>query len=331
MAQTILDLPPAPSGAMLERIVDDGRAWTAADVDPQGCIVELSEAALAEALALGDKLDGEAETPLDANLAIPALRTAMATVKARLEAPPGVAVLDRLPLDDLGDDRAVALFWLLGQLVGRPVPQKWDGTLLYHVRDTGQAYGYGVRGSWTNVELVFHTDNAFAVAPPEAVGLLCLRPALRGGVSRFCSLYSLHNRLLARHPDLLARLYQPLLWDRQAEHAPGGPKIARAPMFAWDGQSLSARLNVSLVRKGYQAAAIEIDSQAAAALDAVAAATDDPDLWFELPIERGQIQYLDNRDLVHYRSHFTDHEDPALRRHLVRTWHREADGPGYDG
>ena len=72
MAPAILDLPPAPSGAMLERIIDDGRAWTAADVEPQSCIVTLGQAARAEASVLGQKLDGEAAPTLDADLAIPA-------------------------------------------------------------------------------------------------------------------------------------------------------------------------------------------------------------------------------------------------------------------
>ena len=50
----------------------------------------------------------------------------------------------------------------VGGLLGRQVTQKWDGTMIYDVRDTGRAYGYGVRGSVTNIELSFHTDNALA-------------------------------------------------------------------------------------------------------------------------------------------------------------------------
>jgi hypothetical protein len=89
---------------------------------------------------------------------------------------------------------------VLGQLIAAPVAQKWDGTMIYDVTDTGRQFGYGVRGSWTNVELSFHTDNAFGVAPPDYVGLLCLMPAREGGISRFCSLYTVHNEMLRRHP-----------------------------------------------------------------------------------------------------------------------------------
>ena len=141
----------------------------------------------------------------------------------------------------------------------------------------------------------------------------------------------LHRRMAAAHPRLLARLHRPLLWDRQAEHVPGAPKVARAPMFAEAGGGLCARINVSLVRKGYRVAGEEIDTAAAEALDALEAIAAEPELWIEQELKRGQIQYLNNRDVVHYRSAFTDDGDPALDRYLVRTWHRDWGAPDYDG
>ncbi|MDJ0610455.1 MAG: TauD/TfdA family dioxygenase [Kiloniellales bacterium] len=311
-----------------------GRAWTAREIDPAACIHALDRTCRAELTAVvramrANPLPLLLRAPADFELA--ALRAFMADVKARLDGRPGVAVVDALPLDELDLEDAKALFWILGQYLGRPVAQKWDGTMLYDVRDTGQAYGYGVRGSYTNVELVFHTDNAFGCAPPDYVGLLCLRPAVSGGVSRFCSLYAVHDRLLAEHPALLGRLYRSMLWDRQAEHAESAPKVAWAPMFRWDGAAIKVRANVSLVRKGYAVAGVEIDAGLAEALEALEAIADDQSLWFELPIERGQLQYLNNSQVAHYRSHFDDHEDPALKRHLIRTWHRDAGRPSYDG
>jgi alpha-ketoglutarate-dependent taurine dioxygenase len=262
---------------------------------------------------------------------IPALRAAMARAKHLLDHAQGVAVIDALPLDELDRDDARALFWLLGELVGRQVAQKWDGTMLYDVRDTGQKYGYGVRGSYTNVELVFHTDNAFAVCPPHYVGLMCFHPAREGGISRFCSLYAIHERLREFSPEALERLYQPMLWDRQAEHAPGAPKVLRAPMFRCVEGRLITRANVSLVRKGYQVAGQDMDAALVAALEAVESVSRDPSLWFELPIARGHLQYLNNVNTAHYRSDFVDHDDPARKRHLLRSWHREHGRPVYDG
>jgi alpha-ketoglutarate-dependent taurine dioxygenase len=329
-----VDLGFEESASMLDERVDDGRAWLAADVDEAACMVMLDDAARDEILEMAERMRAE---PLPVLLRAPeqfamtALRDFMARARELLDARPGIAVIDRLPMDAMDEQDSVAVFWVLGKLVGRPVAQKWDGTMLYDVMDRGQRYSYGVRGSYTNVELLFHTDNAFAVTPPEYVALLCIRPAMQGGTSRFCSVHAVHNRMLEQHPRELERLYECVLWDRQAEHAPDAPKVTRAPVFRYEDEHLSARLNVSLIRKGYEVAGVEMDEETRKAVAALERVADEPDLWFELPIERGQLQLLNNRSVAHYRSRFTDHEDPARKRHLVRTWHRESGSPTYDG
>lgn len=320
-----------------ERLSADGaraRAWYGADVRPESCIVRLDDAALGELRALERAMDAEPLPMLRRradHFELPALRAVMARARHLLDQANGVAVIDALPLDELERDDSRALFWVIGELVGRQVAQKWDGTMLYDVRDTGQAYGYGVRGSYTNVELVFHTDNAFAVCLPDYVGLMCFHPAREGGISRFCSLYAIHERLREASPEALERLYQPMLWDRQAEHEPGAPKVLRAPMFRCVEGRLITRANVSLVRKGYQVAGEDMDAALVDALATVEAVSREPSLWFELPIARGQLQYLNNIDTAHYRSDFVDHDDPARKRHLVRSWHRDRGRPVYDG
>jgi alpha-ketoglutarate-dependent taurine dioxygenase len=203
--------------------------------------------------------------------------------------------------------------------------------MVYDVRDTGQAYEYGVRGSYTSVELVFHTDNAFAKMVPDYVGLLCRNPAASGGVSRFCSLYTVHERMLSLYPQCLERLYQPMYFDRQKEHKEGAEKVCYAPYFSWRGDRLFARANSSLVRKGYDVAQVEMDAQLAEALDAIDEVCASEEIWFEAPLQRGQIQYLNNHEVGHYRSEFTDHEEADKKRHLYRLWHRETGSTCYDG
>ena len=312
----------------------EGHGWLPSDRIASPEIMPVTSALLTEL----DRAVADVETappkPQDLRVedfALPGWQAFVSEVRGRLDRGPGFAVIDRLPLDRWPREIVVALFWVLGQLLERPVAQKWDGTLLYQVRDTGQAFGYGVRGSYTNIELNFHTDNAFDIAPPDYVGLCCLQPAKRGGVSRFCSLYTVQDRLMAENPLLLKRLYHSVLFDRQAEHAPDAPKVARAPVFRWADGRLQGRVNVSLIRKGYELAGQSMDDETRDAVDALERVAEDPDIWVEMPLERGQVQYLNNRDVAHYRSHYVDADDPALRRHLVRTWHRAAGSSAYDG
>ncbi len=266
-----------------------------------------------------------------ADFSLPGCADTMGRMKDAVDNGVGFAVLDRMPMDDHPLDVMVEVYWLLGQFIGRPVAQKWNGEMIYNVRDTGQAYEYGVRGSHTSVELVFHTDNAFARMVPDYVGLLCRYPAAEGGVSRFCSLYTVHRRMQDRFPGQLERLYRPMYFDRQKEHAAGAPPVCLAPYFSWSGDRLNARANSSLVRKGYEVAGQDMDGELVAALDAIDEVCSSEEIWYEAPLYRGQIQYLNNHEVGHYRSEFQDHENPDKRRHLYRLWHRERGSACYDG
>lgn len=334
LAPVMIDRGFEAGPARLPAELGRARAWMGAEVEPANCLLRLDAEEVAEIHAAVRTM---AAAPLPMVLrkaehfSLPRMRTRLAAARQLLDRAHGVAVVDALPLDELTEDAARSVFWLLGQLVGRQVAQKWDGSMLYEVHDSGQGYGYGVRGSYTSVELVFHTDNAFAVAPPDYVGLMCLHPARKGGISRFCSLYAVHEALRERHPAALERLYEPVLWDRQAEHEPGAAKVLRAPMFRCEGGTLMTRANVSLVRKGYQVAEQSMDAALEDALAAVEDVSRDPRLWFELPIARGQLQFLNNVATAHYRSAFEDFDEPERKRHLVRSWHRERGLPSYDG
>jgi len=258
--------------------------------------------------------------------ALPACRALMSRMKSILDDGVGFALLDRLPADDLPIEILLEMYWVLGQCIGRPVAQKWDGQMIYEVADTGVDYAYGTRGSRTAVELNFHTDNAFARLVPDYVGLFCRNPAKRGGISRFCSLYSVHRRMLDRYPD-----HQPMLFDRQQEHRAGAEPVCLAPYFSWRKQRLFARANSALVRQGYEVAGEVMDAALADALDAIDEICTARDLWFEASLQRGQIQYLNNHEVGHYRSAFEDYDDSERKRHLYRLWHRETGSTTYDG
>ena len=310
------------------------RAWLAADIKVDDWLIELDENVLDELHSLARFI---MENPLKdlqrraAEFRLEHCQNIVTRMKSILDDGVGFTVLDRFPIAAYPSDVLREVFWVFGQMVGRPVAQKWDGQVIYDVIDTGRAYAYGVRGSHTNVELVFHTDNAFARMVPDYVGLFCINPAAQGGVSRFCSLYAVHQRMSEQYPQQLERLYQPMLFDRQKEHHPGAPKVTLAPYFSWRDDKLFARANSSLVRKGYEVAGVAMDEGLTHALDAVDAVCASRDLWFEAPLERGQVQYLNNHEVGHYRSEFIDHHDPARKRHLFRLWHRDAGSACYDG
>lgn len=312
---------------MLTHDIVDERAWVRNGLHPADWLVLLPDAAVAE---LEDVVRRLRQDPLPVLLlspgqfTLPACVEVMATVGRKLRGGLGLVVVDGLPVERFAQDESFAIYWLLASLLGRPVAQKWDGTMVYDVRDTGKPLEYGVRRSVTNLELLFHTDAPWLDLPPELVGLLCLHPAQEGGVSRFVSLISVHNELRRRHPALLPRLYRPFPWDRQAEHAPGDAKVAWRPVFQYDARGLLCRCNAALIQTGADLAGAPLDAEGREALAAMRAILDDPELRVEFTIERGQIQYLNNHHFAHSRTPFRDAADPARKRHLIRLWNRDA-------
>jgi len=304
----------------------DRRAWVRDTLSPADWLVNLPAGAVDELEGAVHQLRREPLPTLllsPTQFDLPQCREVMAAVGRQLQDGIGLVVLDRIPVERFSMEENRAVGWLLGSLLGRLVAQKWDGAMLYDVRDTGKALTYGVRRSVTNLDLQFHTDAPWLAAPPELVGLLCLHPALEGGVSRFVSLVTAHEELECRHPTLLTRLYDPLSWDRQAEHAPDDAKVSRQPVFERGASGLRGRYNHSLVENAEELEGRRLDQDGRDALEAMSAIMNSPAHWVEFTIEQGQLQYLNNRLFAHSRTPFRDADEPERKRHLIRLWNRD--------
>jgi hypothetical protein len=319
----------------LTNSIDGPSAWRRGDLRTEDYRIDLSGAALDEIRRAADELR---EFPLPTILRRPegfdmaACREAMAEVRDILDRGVRFAIVDRLPLDEIGSDAVTAIYWLLSSMVARPVAQSLDGKLIYDVLDTGRAAlpGSGVRPDQTNIELKFHTDNSYNTTPPEIVVLLCLRQAQRGGHSRVASFHTLYNALLARRPECLARLCLPFWFDRQREFHPGETPVFAAPVLT-AGNELQARFSAHQIRGGYALQGEALDDEAAAAMTALLDLFDDETLSADFELEPGQLQFVDNRVLGHARTEFADFPEPNRRRHLVRLWLRDHGRRAYPG
>ena len=333
MAAAILSQPAQDSIRVCETPLAGAIAWTGDTLGPEDGVLRLTSECLSE---LDNALGAIRSNPLPtlmtepAAFELPACRALMGRAKEMLQNGVGFVLIDRLPLDDTTQEEAKTLYWVLMQLLARPVAQSWDGKMIYDVLDLGRPPGNGVRPDITNAEQSFHTDNSYNLCPPEYVGLLCLNPAMEGGISRIVSFYSAHNEMLARHRGLLRRLYEPFLFDRQREHAPGDAMVLRHPLFEYDGRRLAGRLSRYQVKNGHALAEVPLDSEGEAALEALDAVMNAPRIHREFFFERGQLQILDNRRIGHKRTGFRD-PSHGPKRHLVRLWLRDSGRRFYNG
>lgn len=262
---------------------------------------------------------------------MPACRAMMAKAKKVLEDGVGFVIIDRLPLDAYSVDEARAVYWILSQLVSRPVAQSWDGKVIYDVRDMGKPPGNGVRPDVTNAEQNFHTDNSYNLCPPDYVALLCLRPAMEGGISGVVSFYAVYNEMLRSHPDMVDRLFRPYLFDRQREHAPDEPRVLSHPLFEYDDERLVCRLSHRHVVNGHRMAGQALDAEGLEALETLERTMMQPRFARQFFFEPGQVQIVDNVRLGHRRTGFKDFPEEDRKRHLVRLWLRERGRRFYNG
>jgi hypothetical protein len=321
--------------SVLTNPIESPSAWRRADLRPEDYRIALSGICLDEIRRAADEmrqfpLPTIVRSPDECDM--PACKAAMADVRRVLDSGVRFAIVDRLPVDEIGAEAAVAVYWLLSSMVARPVAQSLDGKLLYDVLDTGRQAlpGSGVRPDQTNIELKFHTDNSYNRTPPEHVVLLCLRQAKSGGHSRVASFHTLHNALRARRPEALLRLFRPFWFDRQREFFDGEAPVFSAPVFG-AGDELRARFSAHQIRGGYALRGEALDDDGAAAMAALLDLFEDETLSADFDLEPGEMQFVDNRVLGHSRSAFEDFAEPGRRRHLVRLWLRDEGRRAYAG
>ena len=315
--------------------IEGPSVWTRRDVRPEEYRIDLSGVCLDEIRRAADEirtypLPTVLRTPDD--FAMPACRREMARARDMLDHGRRFAIVDRLPMSEMDAAEATAIYWLLSSMVSRPVAQKLDGTMIYDVLDTGRQAlpGSGVRPDKTNIEIRFHNDNAYNDAPPDYVGLLCLRQAQSGGHSRVISFHTVHNALRERDPDRLRRLYQPFWFDRQREFRRGQSPVFTAPIFE-DGDEPKARFSVHQINGGYALRGEPMDEIGEAAITAMLGIFGEEGLSVDFDLEPGQIQFVDNHALGHSRTAFIDDPDPDRRRHLLRLWLRDHGRRAYPG
>jgi alpha-ketoglutarate-dependent taurine dioxygenase len=304
--------------------VDGPRSWCAATVgDPSGWTHPLSDQLIGTLTLIG-KAKSQRGGPIT-TLSLTADEKArfggqLAAVKHELEHGRGFVMLDRLPLGQISDREATAVYWLIGQLIGEPVVQNVQGTLLYDVRDSGQSLAEGARFSVTNYESSFHTDNSFGASVVDYVGLLCLKTARSGGISQLVSGLTAVETLRRECPDALATLCLPFHVDRRGGIREGEEPTVLRPAIECTGPEPLFRYLRYWIEAGHEKAGVPLTEAQRDALDRLDEVLNRRELRAEFSLEPGQVYLINNRWILHNRTAFADHPEPERRRHLVRLW-----------
>jgi len=274
-------------------------------------IDELDRArALVRARGLPLAETGSADFPL------PTLAPAIAGWARELARGRGFLLVRGLPVARWGDADSALVYWGIGQHLGEPGAQNPQGELLGHVVDTGEdAAKPLVRLYRTAANIDYHCDLA------DAVGLLCLRTAKRGGASRIVSSVSVYNELLRRRPDLVDRLYEPFALDSRDEQGAGRLPFVPIPPCRFAAGQLrtfwhsdyfrSAQRHPEAPRWG------DRETELVGLYEEIAS---DASLRLDMHFEPGDVQLISNHFILHARTAYEDWAEPERRRHLLRLW-----------
>lgn len=227
----------------------------------------------------------------------------------------GMVILRGWPVDKYSLDEIGLLYGWLGQHFGKPVVQSGKGDRLGFVADVPQP-GKINRGYRSNAELRMHTDS------DDIVGLLCMRKARTGGLSRVSSAISVYNEILATQPHLLEPLFEGFRVHWNGEEAPGEPPITeyKVPVLSETQGQLSVCFGYKYIEDAFEAlgtAPTALEAEALACFNEVAGRAD---IAFEFQLEPGECSFINNYTTLHSRTAFEDWPEENRRRLLLRLW-----------
>jgi hypothetical protein len=334
--EVALDLTAGQSEARPAGPFDNPKVWARKDLSPSDWLVRVDDAVKKELQAVVHSLR---EQNLSIYMLQPeqfelvATRELMRQVRRHAYDGHGFAIVDRLPLEDWSLDEAKAVEWLLFNSFSQAVAQSASGEIFRDIIDSPKQdndqrkFDKGL----TQGQLTFHTDNSGNRNLPNFSTLMCVHQAEGGGLSEYCTIYSLYNAMLKDAPEQLERLFEPFYHNRQGIQIEGEPSVVWAPAIGFDGKRLLSRLSLNKIPSGYELAGEELDNRGHDALHTAIDVIRSHNLSAEYMLERGQLLIFNNREGLHHRGPFSNGDTVDKQRHLIRVWVRDEGRPFFDG
>ncbi len=242
----------------------------------------------------------------------------MQSLPERLRHGCGFLMLRGLPRDAYSDDDLSRIYFGLASYIGRPMTQSYLGDLLGHVVDVSDLDPKG-RGYRKGGGQLMHTDSC------DIIGLMCLRTAVSGGESRISSALTVHNYLAEHEPDVLKVLCNGLYLKRADEDGRRATRTyspAPVPFFTEADGEVTCYLPTGYARLAEKSGNCHYTAEQSDALLRVRKVAAMPEHYLDMGFKTGDIQFLNNRVMVHGRTDYQDHKELAQRRHLLRMWLR---------
>jgi hypothetical protein len=227
----------------------------------------------------------------------------------------GFVLVRGVPVEGLTERQVELLGWMIGLHVGIPIQQGANAAPLVHVRHQGIDKSSPLaRGYQHRAHLDYHTDS------PDVVALLCIRPAMAGGVSTIVSAVSVHDEIVRTRPDLAEVLYRSWWHDRRRGDGPDS--FFQCPIYAVNDEgNLFAYYGPDYVRSAPRGEGIpELSAEQIEAMELLEETNNDPRFVLNMHFKAGDMQFLNNYVIMHGRTEYEDYPEPERKRDLIRLW-----------
>ncbi len=260
---------------------------------------------------------------------LPMLSDLLDDVADELENGCGIVKLRGIPVDGYSEGELRQMYFGLGTHIGTPVFQNRSGELMRAIRDEGAHVGrtYGqvqdtTKGTTflssyartlTNGALRFHTDRT------DVVGLLCVRQAQAGGVSKLASTPAIYNAILAKRPDLLEVLFQDFWRSRFGEESTDKETVYKLPIFGLRDGKFTSHYSLTFIEAAELVPGVpKLTALQREAIEMLMATAEE--LCFEMTLAPGDLQFINSHVTYHGRTPFEDDAASGHDRLLLRLW-----------
>jgi hypothetical protein len=263
------------------------------------------------------------------NFPLPDAAAFLDDVREELENGSGMVKMRGLDASRYDQEQLRRIWYGLGCHLGTPMFQNCRGEAMREIRDEGMGVGARLYGATVDASgkpflssgartlsagpLRFHTDRC------DVAGLLCVRQASEGGVSKLASSATVYNEILRRRPDLHAVLCRPIPRSRFGEEAGGEHVAYDLPIFGVRDGKLTSHFSLTYIENAQMLPSsrklTDAEREAIQMLMDVAEAE-----CFEMRFAPGDIQLLNNHVVYHARTAFKDDAGTGQDRLLLRLW-----------
>jgi hypothetical protein len=263
------------------------------------------------------------------NFSLPDAAAFFDEVLEELESGSGMVKLSGLGVGCYSQEQLRRIWYGIGCHLGTPMYQNRRGEVMRDIRDEGMGVGAKLYGATIDAsgkpflssgartlspgQLRFHTDRC------DVVGLLCVRQASEGGVSKLASSATVYNEILRRRPDLHALLCKPIPRSRFGEEAGGEHVVYDLPVFGVRDGKLTSHFSLTYIENAQLLPSTrrltDAEHEAIQMLMDVA-----EEVCFEMRFAPGDMQLLNNHVVYHGRTAFKDDVSTGQDRLLMRLW-----------